>query len=351
MVKRRSSNPHSGKDPHSTVLLVDSRGKVRTVSNFGRRMMVMTWLIALSLLLCGVMAFFYARIHGENNRLKADVADLQNRLEKATMDKELLMARVVIAESTTAKPAAESIAAAAAPKEKAAPVVEPDKPVSKPQPEPESKPIETAKAETPPKLAVEVGNFEARYRKDRSRIEVTYSLKNKGSTKAEGRSVAVLSTDGTGSDRLISIPRVWLENGRPQGNRGRRFSIRSFMRVNLDREVEAAGARITQAEVFVFSENGELLAQKRFPVALTLPNKEPVVLPKAPPKPDPESAAKPAPPAPLVSEPEPSGSLQTLGIDTEAPVSLPVTGSSRLSPSDPPPGESPSDEKESPLQP
>jgi outer membrane biosynthesis protein TonB len=333
--------------------LVDSRGKVRTVSNFGRRMTVMIWLIVLSLLLCGVMAFFYLRIHGENDRLRAEVADLQNSLEKATMDKELLMARVVIAESTTVKPAEESLSAAAPLEENPAPVAEAERPESKPLPEPEPAPKEAAEPDPPPKPAVEVGNFEARYRKDRSRIEVAYSLKNTGSTKAEGRSVAVLSTDGAGGDRLIAIPRVWLENGRPQGNRGRRFSIRRFMRVNLDREVEVAGVRVTQAEVFVFAENGELLTRKRFPVALTLPEKEIAATPKTPPKPDPEPApaAITTPPAPPVSDPQPSGSLQTLGIDTEAPVSLPVTGSSRLNPPDPPPGDPTGNDEKSPLQP
>lgn len=340
MANRHSTKSDGAKDPHSTVLLVDSRGKVRTVQNFGRKIRMLTWLIVLSLLLCGGMGYFYTRLSAENARLQSELSDARQRLEGARKENEVLMARVVIAESAVSKPTKARGAAEAPSKRtdaKLAPVEPAPAPAVAERETPESLPkepevTETAPVKPPPKLKVEVGNFEMRFREDRSRIEVTYSLKNIGDVKAEGRSVVVLTTDASGPNSRLSIPRVWLEDGRPGGNRGRRFSIRKFMRVNLDREVDAPGVRIQRAEVFVFASSGELLTRKVFPADVKLPDKKPA---QAAPAPDvepakPAAAATPAPEVktsqPALPPPSASDVLGSSSSGSEIPGSLIETG-------------------------
>ncbi len=325
-----SQNPlkiDGGKDPHSTVLLVDSRGKVRTLKNFGRTIKLIAGFIGLSIVVWIVMGFFYTRLSMDNASLKSDLSALQIRLDQAKKENELLMARVVIAESSSpkaAKPGAGVIKTEAG---------DPVNKQSAPAREvltAQSAAVTQAKAsppapKPPPKPRVEVGNFEARFQEDRSRLEVTYTLKNLGSTKAEGRSVAVLTTDATGKNSRLPLPRVWLEDGKPRGNRGRRFSIRRFMRVNMDREVDAPGARIKEAEVFIFADSGEMLTRKTFPLDLKLPEKKP-----SSPTPSPAEAAAPentSDASAPVPETGASDVLGTLGSGADSPAGLPAVGS------------------------
>ncbi|MFZ7127743.1 MAG: hypothetical protein ACOWWM_16415 [Desulfobacterales bacterium] len=312
MANRTREKPTRAKDPHSTVLMVDSRGEVRTVENFGRKMKLAIWLILLSLGLCGVMGFFYTRQTAENLQLRSRLDDLRRQLDDARAENELLMARVVIAEASAprvedgepsavvdAGGAETPIPAAAEPEGAAA-----EGPVAA---------VEASTAEALSVPEVDVGNFEVRYRADRSRLEVAYALRNVGEGRAEGRSVAVLTTDAEGDNQVVTLPRVWVENGIPNGRRGRRFSIRRFLRVTLDRQVEAEGVRIETAEVFVFSSSGELLTRKTFPVDLQLPGK-------------PKAAVQPGAPAA-----ESSGAVPVSADMDPVPVAAPPVGNARAS--------------------
>jgi hypothetical protein len=264
-----------GRDPHATVIKVDSRGRMKTVAHFDSKVRAVVWLVAGSLLLCAVMGVLYRRESSENARLSAELERTRERNRALRSENERLMARLVIARPASAGEAAPTAAAppaVTAPGDADAEAPEAAEGPGGPQdPADESAAGEVVFTDAPPSLDVEVGNFEASYQKNGSRLKVTFSLRNTGEVKAEGRSVTVFTSDAPAPDDRISIPRVWLEDGLPRGNRGRRFSIRKFMRVNLEREVDLQGVRFRQAEVFVFADSGALITRQVFPLDLVLP--------------------------------------------------------------------------------
>lgn len=323
------------RDPHSTVLLVDSRGKVRTLKNFGLTIKLIAGFIGVSIIVWAVMGFHFTRLSVDKARLESDLSALQLRLDQAKRENELLMARVVIAESSNPN-TAENRTSAPGPEvvemEAGAPATKGSDSVREMPTTPVASATQTAVSAPPPpsKPLVEVGNFEARFREERSRLEVTYTLKNLGNAKVQGRSVAVLTTDATGKNGRLSLPRVWLEDGKPRGNRGRRFSIRRFMRVNLDREVDAPGVRINEAEVFIFADSGEMLTRKTFPLDLKLPEPAP-----PPPTPSPAETAAPESTSDASTPATETGAsdvLGTLGSGADSAPGLPEVGSPEPAP-------------------
>jgi hypothetical protein len=102
------------------------------------------------------------------------------------------------------------------------------------------------------------------------RVAARFVLRNTAKDPVEGRSVVVLRTDGDGRV-WQTLPEVTLTDGKPRGDRGRRFSIRRYMNVKVDGDLAARGVRVTVAEVYVFDEGGRLLNAQRFPVDLAVP--------------------------------------------------------------------------------
>jgi hypothetical protein len=161
--------------------------------------------------------------------------------------------------------------------------------------EPPAVPPKEVKPE--PVVSVAVEDLKVSYQVSEKSLATAFVIRNTGTAQAQGRAVVVLSSTDDDAAPRLTLPPVPLQNDRPRGNRGRRFSITRFMRLNLQRKVAEPGLRFDAADVFVFDMQGKLLQEKSFAVAVSVP------------------AAEPAAPAPAVRPTKPAA---------EQPVSSPA---------------------------
>ncbi|MDJ0874765.1 MAG: hypothetical protein QNJ02_05815 [Desulfobacterales bacterium] len=313
-MKPNSTAPTS--DSNRTVLMVDGHGHIRTIRKFHQKLWIGMAVLTCCVLLAVAAGWLYVGGLQTQQELRAQIDSLRTQLAKVEHQKELLLARAVKAESRTASgeaapapapaqavprsssstaaveptpaPAAETASAVKAQKKKAAPP---------PPPAPAAKP--------PPVVRVAVEKLKVDYDRAAKALTAGFVIRNAGDTQAQGRAVVVLSSSEGDDTPRLSLPPVPLDNDRPRGNRGRRFSITRFMRLNLKRKVAEPGLRFDTANVFVFDMQGKLLQEKTFEVAVSIPAAAPP--PPAPPPQDPPAApAPPAPPAATVPSVQPA---------------------------------------------
>jgi outer membrane biosynthesis protein TonB len=307
-------------EKHWTVLLVDGQGRIRRLPHFRRKMWIVAGLSTGALLLAVVMGILYGGTLQKHRSLSEEVARLEDKLLALRQQNDLLKARAVRLETLVAKPdtAAKPSSGPATPTQKAsppsakppsqAPAKAPD---PKPAPAPKAAPPEPAEptaAEKPSKTKtpqVDAEGLKVAYRSDSETIEARFVIKNTGEVPAGGRAVVVLEAKAGSSPAHLAIPTVPLRNGRPVGNRGRRFSISRFMNVELERKFAEPGIQFTGAVVYAYTLEGRSLLEKPFVVALEIPAREPETPPPAP------AAPTAAPLGLTLPEPEPE---ETTGV-------------------------------------
>lgn len=281
-----------------TVLLVDGKGRIRRIPNFRQKLWAIAGLSAGALILAAVMGVLYGGMVQKQMALSKEADALREEVTALQQQNELLKVRAVRVEAQAEKtslsaapvpppalpPAAVPVVAEAgtaspaspAPDETAVPSTEPEVPIAE---KPEKKPDQK------PDLQVDVEGLKLAYQADTETIEARFIIKNTGHGPAGGRVVVVLHTEEGASALRFALPSVPLRDGRPIGNRGRRFSISRFMEMNLQRKFAEPGMRFANAEVYAYSLEGKPLLEKTFDVALDIPEK------KAPPA----AATSPAP--------------------------------------------------------
>lgn len=303
----KPNQPASLNEPNRTVLMVDGHGRIHTIPKFHQKLRLGIAVLVGALLAAAAAGWLFLDGLQTRQALQDQIASLRAEVAAAEHQKELLLARVVRAESRaapSARPRAPVSASAAAPvvvppaednKQVPAPAVKPE-PVRSAKPQraaPPAPPQTEAKPE--PVVSVAVEDLKVSYQVSEQSLATAFVIRNTGNTQAQGRAVVVLSSTDDDAAPRLTLPPVPLQNNRPRGNRGRRFSITRFMRLNLQRKVAEPGLRFDAADVFVFDMQGKLLQEKTFAVAVSIP------------------AAKPAAPAkPAADQPAASPAANTI---------------------------------------
>jgi hypothetical protein len=286
-----------------TVLLVDGHGRVRKIPRFRQKMYALAGGVGLVLVLATIAMALFLRARHNLSAMASALQDRDAQVASLQTQNELLLARVVKAESrreitapgvpgAVAKaeppPTAMADKPAAAAGKSPPPSAAPQTPVihrAAVSPEPEAPKAEAQTRDAP--IEVVVDRFEADYHEDQQTLVTRFVLRNTGESHAEGRTVVVMRAND-GLD--LTLPPVPMRDDSPLGSRGRRFSIARFMTMELERQVAEPGLRFDTAEVFVFDNQGALLMQKAFDVAVSVPapratkSKAGVALPPAPPQ-------------------------------------------------------------------
>jgi hypothetical protein len=308
----------STSDSHRTVLMVDGHGHIRTIRKFHQKLWIGIVVVTCCLLFAVAAGWLFWDGLKTQQELRAQIDVLKTRLAEVEREKELLLARAVKAESRSAP--AEPVRAPAPGRTRPTPPPEALKDKRAVTPKAAAAPAVTARKEKappapasapPPEIRVGVEKLKVDYDQAEKTLSAGFVVRNMGDAKAEGRAVVVLSSSQGEAATRLSLPLVALKNDRPRGNRGRRFSISRFMQVKVKRKIAEPGLRFDTADVFVFDMQGELLQEKTFEVAVTIPTPPP---PAAKPPVQPEAAApaaaapprQPAAPAPAATDPAPT---------------------------------------------
>ncbi len=323
----KANSTTSANETSRTVLMVDGHGHIRTIRKFHQKLWIGIGVAIGSVLIAAGAAWLYVEGLQTQQALQQRIENLTGQLAEAEHQKELLLARAVKAESRIAPPEPDRAAPTRPAPTSRAKVSAPVKddpivpPATKPAPvaavkktEKPSPPAPVKAVKPPPVISVAVEKLKVAYQVSEKTLATEFVIRNTGSTQAQGRAVVVLSSSEGATSPRLSLPPVPLKNDRPRGNRGRRFSISRFMRLNLKRKVAEPGLRFDTADVFVFDMKGKLLQEKTFEVAVKVPEAPPpkpaaVAPPPKPsvvaPPPKPSVVAPPPKPAPVAPPPEP----------------------------------------------
>ena len=270
-------------DRRWTLLFIGNHGKTITLKRF-KGIVILAFAVLLSSIGISVGLFAWnLKIIMDNHGLKDELKSLNSRIDNLRHDKDILMTRLVVAESKVQQNSRASIATPV-PDHSAGqdsdPAEEKDQkaPASLQKTEPPSakqdrrqQPVETRET-SDDGLSVSVEDFEVYNRFDENRLKVMFKVKNTSpnSQRVSGHAIVVMKGEQTG---FYPIPWMSLVDGRPTGKRrGQSFGINYFKTMRLSTRAPKFPEKFETATVFIFTREGQLLLEKEYPVKLP-PNK------------------------------------------------------------------------------
>ena len=326
-----------------TLLYVGNKGRVLTLKRFKSFVLLTILLFAVSI---SISVFLFIRSFNvgiEKKELQIRLQSLQKQIKDLRHEKDIMMARLVLAESKAGKtggiqkndnPQSNSETSRAPSGDSEDPVVaDSNKPDTQKSGKPAAgktdrsnnapadrsvvattgKPAQTAattptrverqsqnslstpkpgqpastspEMESESKLSVAIEGFNASNQKDNAIVQVRFKIKNTSSNsqRVSGYAIVVLKGETIDEHKWISIPSVNLVSGKPTGReKGYAFGISYFRNMRFKTRTPATPQEYNQAAVFVFTKAGELLLEQDFPVGLS-PVKAPTRSPSTPP--------------------------------------------------------------------
>jgi hypothetical protein len=212
----------------------------------------------------------------DNHGLKDELKSLNSRIDNLSHEKDILMTRLVVAESKAQQSLTDNAEASVSDKSVNQVPVLAEENGEKTQAAPD-------KTETPankqveiqqntnagdPGLSVAVEDFRVSDRFDENRLKVLFKVKNTSpnSRRVSGHAIVVLKGENTS---WLPIPWMSLVDGRPTGkHRGHSFGINYFKTMRLSSRVPKSPEKFQTATIFIFTRQGQLLLEKEYPINL-----------------------------------------------------------------------------------
>jgi hypothetical protein len=276
-------------DRRWTLLFMGDHGRVITLKRFKGLVLLGGLVLSISVAITFGLYFFSHNIVNEKNTLESDLENAEKELKALRHEKDILMARLVLAESRLQQ----NLGGRAENEDKTAsdnPVKKeseetPNNPVAKklvdekpttlpavekreapaqrqPKPEPDGDESET-------QLSVAIENFQLTHLSETNTVRVQFKIKNTtpNSQYVSGYAIVVLKGDQIQQNNWFSIPGVPLVAGKPTGQRrGHAFGINYFRTMRFTAVAPKSLEKFQTAVVFVFTHAGELLLEQDFPI-------------------------------------------------------------------------------------
>jgi hypothetical protein len=243
-------------------------------------MVILTCLIlCLSIAIAAGLLYFSLDIHAEKIRLESDFRDLKAQIETLRYEKDVLLTKLVLAESRLKQSPLKTPPQASEAKNQPQESVVAEKTVKtvpatgiqkKPPIEKASSPASTnSRSDSGPSVAIE--NFKTYAQPDEKLLRVQYKIKNTSpnAQRVAGHTIVVLKGEQLRQNQWLTIPRISLSNGKPTGRqRGHSFGISNFKTMRIKTKLPKSPEIYRKASVFIFTQEGDLLLEKDFPVSL-----------------------------------------------------------------------------------
>ncbi|WDP88953.1 MAG: hypothetical protein HUN04_04070 [Desulfobacter sp.] len=275
------------------ILIVDDFGELRSGA-YLKTLVKLFFIVSVAGLLGSALLYYlFSQARKENVDLTERLAVAEKKAERLTGDKEILMARLVMAgkdvklasqaspepETAPAKEPPTLLATKGLPSKETQPgiMAKPDKvppPTETPVPVPEKTPAVAAEppakedvpAElpevTPPDDVVSVEKFSLTRGKTSGQLTVRFNIRNISKTAKEisGRIFAVMKPEPGNAANWVVVPGGQMEKGIPRPYRkGQYFSITRFKPVKFTIRSQAAPDRFKTATVYVFGDDEKLM--------------------------------------------------------------------------------------------
>ena len=271
----QGASPEDGR--RWTVLFIGDHGKVIAFKRVKIVLALAGAAFLLSLAAVCVLAVANHTLHRRNTELQQNLEASGQAIRDLRHDRDLLTAQAVLAETKMRETLAgvNRFPAAAGAADKAPPQPLPDRPgeasASGKSPRPSS---ESAAVRMPVRTGegIAAEDLEIRYHRGSNTLELQFKIvnTNPGRKPLNGHAVAVLKGSRLDPTEWTAMPAVGLTKGRPSGRQpGYRFSIshsKAFIQtMPAPRDLPAYDAAI----LYVFSNEGELLTAREFPVDIS----------------------------------------------------------------------------------
>lgn len=270
-----------GADRRWTLLFIGDHGNVITLKRFKTIIAAAGCLFCLAFVFVAVLFFSNQKILKENKDLQIRSQNSQQQIETLRHEKEILMARLVIAESrakendaenrlsqksvTAAKPANAQPQAVA--KSRLVPQRQKKPPVTRAR---RSQPVENQTLDVEAIMGVAVENFRVSRESENANLMAQFKIKNtsQGYQRAAGNAVVILKGADLEKKQWLVMPVVELAGNKPAGKRGKSFSIKRFLTMKFTSRAPNYADQFQTAAVYVFSKTGKLLLEQDFAIKL-----------------------------------------------------------------------------------
>lgn len=277
--QKKSKRP--GTDRRWTLLFIGDQGNVITLKRFKAIILTTGFLFLVAVGAVAVLIFMNKRVLDENEGFRNRIENFQKKIETLRHEKEILMARLVLAESKANenKPQRQQSEAEINAEEQITPESQAE---SKIEGEKVDQKLTSVAAAAPPRPAspesrdaepefsLAVENFKVSRVSGSANLNAEFKIKNTSpqSQKVSGHAVIVLKGSDLPKDKWLVMPAVKLVGDSPSGKRGKRFSIQRFRTMRFTSRAPDDSDQFQTAAVYVFSRTGELVLQQDFPVKL-----------------------------------------------------------------------------------
>ncbi|MBW1697229.1 MAG: hypothetical protein JRH18_02910 [Deltaproteobacteria bacterium] len=278
---------------HWTLLFVGDHGKV--IRFRGPKALLITWVFSFVFFAAAsiTLFFLYQNLIEKNLEIKDALITAQKKAKSLRNEKEILLARAVVAESqlekikkmvagrlkkepskqpveTTQKPAQEKKKTPGAEPQTVTTVYRPE-PIEKIPSKTVSKPhqFEQETISEKPSAPIDVEDFFAIVEPSTNTVRIKYKIRNtnKQASRVSGHTFMVLKPNDANPEKWLILPSVPLVAGKPSliGG-GRSFSISRFKTIRFKAPYQNDTEPFTKATVLVYATTGELLLEKSFPI-------------------------------------------------------------------------------------
>jgi len=272
-------------DRRWTLLFIGDHGRVLTLKRFKGYVLLAAFIVLMAVAAIVLLYRQNQIIIQDNDELHGSLEILQKRIKALRHEKEILMARLVLAESRVKESL--GVGEKTADRDENPPKTEDLKKNSE-----DSKSVETVAPKKEPvvkapakeivasqpstsNLSVDVEDFNIISMDDPTKVKIQFKVKNTSpnSQRVSGHSIVVLNGDPLKPEKWFAIPQMKLVDGKPTGERrGHAFAINYFRTMRLTTNVPPSPDQYTSATVYVFSGDGELLLEKNFPCEIPTVN-------------------------------------------------------------------------------
>lgn len=266
-------------DRRWTLLFIGDHGRVVTLKRFKGYVFFAVFIFLLAAAAIFLLYWHNQNIIQNNQKLQSGLDILQKRIKALRHEKDILMARLVLAESRVKENI--GIGGKIANQDEKPLEAENLKKFSG-----DSRPIDAevkkkvlavkttiepdvASQAPKPNLSVDVEDFNIISLTDAKKLNIQFKVKNTSpnSQRVSGHAIVVFKDDQLDPQKWLSIPKMELVDGKPTGQRrGYAFAINYFRTMRFTADVPPSPDQYRTAAVYVFTGDGELLLEKNFPL-------------------------------------------------------------------------------------
>ena len=269
VVKAHTSPKPSKKAGSWSILFLGDHGQIISLGRLKRLVIPLALMLVIATVSFAWLLIVFKSTREDNKNL-SDALDLSRQKVMSLRDeKELLMVRLVMAESRIKNSAADISPDADPSVETGADSKAIDKTASLPDEKQVEKKTAFARPEKFQKTAVE--DFIVLFEPDTSALKVQFKIIKtfQSSQPLSGYVFAILKQNKANQNSWLIFPSVPLVSGKPaMFKKGQYFSILRFKTIKFKAQNETNPKRFKNAAVFVFAKTGEMLLEKSFPIEI-----------------------------------------------------------------------------------